>query len=351
MSSSDLVILLSSFNGGKFIAEQIGSIRRQSYPNWRLIVRDDGSSDDTIAVVESLAAQDDRISLLRDIKANLGPAASFGVLLAHARELGARYVALADQDDVWLATKLSRELQLLQNQEAVAGTATPLLVHSDLAVVREDLTLLHRSFFDFQGLRHQSDFPLGTLLIQNFVTGSTVVLNRALLEAVVPLPRVIMHDWWLALCAAALGRLLYLPEATVLYRQHGNNAQGSRGRVAGVIDAVRRPVTWWVDSATMLDRAVAQASELAQRLERIGPNASSAAAVLRDFCSAFGPAGGALKRLRVVYHHRIRPRSFLPYPVPFYARVLLWGSDPRRQHPGLPPHSEAEARRGAPARP
>lgn len=347
MSLPDSVILLSSYNGGKFIAEQINSIRRQSYANWTLVVRDDGSSDNTVAIIESLMAQDRRIRLLLDTGGNLGPAASFGVLLAHACESGARYVALADQDDVWLPTKLARELELLRQHEGAAGLAIPALVHSDLAVVREDLTLMHRSFLEFQGIRHQTESALAKLLIQNFVTGATVVLNRALLEAAVPVPPVIMHDWWLALCAAALGRLLYLPEATVLYRQHGSNAQGSRGRRAGVADAVRRPLTWWVGSAVMLDRAVAQTRELARRIEERSAGASPAAAMVRDFCAAFGPWGSAVRRLRVVYHHRIQPRSFLPYPVPFYTRVLLWGGDLRTHATGHPPQSEQEARRGA----
>jgi rhamnosyltransferase len=341
VSQPELVILLSSFNGRKFIIDQINSIRRQTYSAWTLLVRDDGSSDDTVDLVESLARQDERISLLRDTKGNLGPAASFGVLLSHALDSPARYVALADQDDVWLPTKLARELDLLRQREAAAGMATPLLVHSDLAVVREDLSLLHRSFLEFQGIRHQSEAALPRLLVQNFVTGATVVLNRALLEVAVPVPQVIMHDWWLALCAAALGRLLYLPESTVLYRQHGSNAQGSQGRWAGVVDAVRRPLSWWTGSAGMLERAIGQARELTQRIEQRRPEGSTTA-MLREFCAAFGSQGTAAKRLRVVYHHRIQPRSLLPYPVPFYARVLLWGGD-SREHQAPP--------RGAPARP
>lgn len=326
MSQPDLVVLLSSFNGRRFITDQINSIRRQTHSAWTLLVRDDGSTDNTVELVDALARQDQRIRLLRDTKGNLGPAASFGVLLSHALESPAGYVALADQDDVWLPTKLARELELLRDQEAATGLATPLLVHSDLAVVREDLSLLHRSFLEFQGIRHQFQAALSRLMVQNFVTGSTVLLNRALLEVAVPVPRVIMHDWWLALCAAALGRVLYLPEATVLYRQHGSNAQGSQGRWAGVVTAVRRPITWWNGSADMLDRAISQARELAQRVETRRPE-SAAAVMLREFCAAFGPHGTAAKRLRVVYHHRIQPRSFLPYPVPFYARVLLRGAD------------------------
>jgi hypothetical protein len=156
-----------------------------------------------------------------------------------------------------------------------------------------------------------------------------------------------MHDWWLALCAAALGRVLYLPEATVLYRQHGSNAQGSRGRLAGLLGALRRPATWWAESADMLERTVEQARELAQRVEAVKPDDSSAGKVLRDFCSAFAPGAGPLKRLRTVYLHDIRPRSFLPYPIPFYARVLLWGGDLRRRQTDLSSRAEPQAQGGA----
>lgn len=325
MSSPGLVILLSSYNGEAFIGEQINSIRRQTWADWTLLVRDDGSSDDTVEVVETLSALDDRILLLRDERGNLGPAGSFGALLEYAHETGARYVALADQDDVWCPTKLARELELLHWKERQVGESTPLLVHSDLAVVREDLRLLHRSFLAFQGLRHPPTLSLGTLLIQNFVTGCTIVMNRALLQAAVPLPSVIMHDWWLALCAAALGQVLYLPQATVLYRQHGKNAQGSRGRRAALIRALCRPASWWLDSSILLDRAVRQARELTARVEQQSGESEAARRslpVLREFCAAF-IGGTALARLQAVYRHRIRPRTLLPYRVPFYARVLI----------------------------
>jgi glycosyltransferase involved in cell wall biosynthesis len=350
VSQPTLLILLSSYNGERYIAEQINSIRRQSYTDWALIVRDDGSSDATVSIVRALAEQDPRISVLQDSKGNLGPAASFGALLMHAKEIKPGYIALSDQDDVWLPTKLARELDRLRDQEAASGVAFPLLIHSDLAVVREDLTLLHRSFLQYQGLRHQAQLPLPVLLIQNFVTGSTVVFNRALLEYAVPFPRVIMHDWWLALCAAAFGRLLYLPEPTVLYRQHADNAQGSQGRQAGVVRALRQPVAWWTDSSAMLTRAVDQARELGLRLERLSSPRSSARMMVSEFCSAFA-AGGPLDRVRVVYRHGIRPRSLWPYPVPFFTRVLLWGGDLQRETAGAPARSESESQRGAPARP
>lgn len=335
MIPPDLVILLSSYNGGKFIAEQIDSIQRQTFTVWKLLVRDDGSSDDTVKIVESLAALDDRITLLRDGRGNLGPAASFGVLLEEVRNTGVAYVALADQDDIWHPSKLARQLELLRRHERDLGESVPLLIHSDLRVVGEDLSQVHPSFLAFQGLRHETKAPLGFLLIQNFVTGCTTVINRALLQAAVPLPTVIMHDWWLALCASAMGQVLYLPEATVLYRQHGSNAQGSHGRRTALVNALRWPVSWWLNSGVLLERAVEQARELVQRVERqTGETGHSypSLPVLREFCSAFA-GGNSIARLRAVYRHRIRPRTLLPYPLPFYARVLLWR--PRFPSPGL----------------
>jgi rhamnosyltransferase len=318
-----IVIVLSSYNGEEFIAQQIDSIRRQTHRDWKLLVRDDGSSDRTVDTVQGLIEVDDRISLVSDARGNLGPAASFGVLLERALHTDADYFALADQDDVWLPTKLARELELMQRQ---VEATKPILVHTDLSVVHKDLRLLHRSLLAYQGLRHLPDSPLNTLLIQNFVTGCTTLFNRALLQVVVPVPKVIMHDWWLALCSAALGEILYLSEPTVLYRQHGRNTLGSVGRRKALWHSLRNPVASWVQGDLVLAQAVEQARELTKRVEREEQRNSASSRslkILREFCGAFS-AGDGLTRLRVLFRHRIRPRTFLPYPVRFYARVLLW---------------------------
>jgi rhamnosyltransferase len=339
-----VTIVLSSYNGEKFIAEQIASIQQQTHPSWKLLVRDDGSSDHTIDIVQALAEVDDRIVLLRDDRGNLGPAASFGVLLEHALNAGAGYVALADQDDVWSPTKIARGLESMLRHEGQIGESKPILVHTDLTVVREDLRLVHRSFLAYQGLRNLADSPLGTLLIQNFVTGCTTLINRRLLQVAVPLPSVIMHDWWLALCAAALGEIHYLPEPTVLYRQHGRNALGSVGQRKALWHSLRNPVASWLEGDVVLQQAIEQARELTKRVEReeLGnPAAPRSLRVLRDFCRAFSEGDG-LTRLRVLSRYNIRPRTFLPYPVRFYARVLLWS---RASHSPAGRASAASSRR------
>jgi rhamnosyltransferase len=135
-----------------------------------------------------------------------------------------------------------------------------------------------------------------------------------------------MHDWWLALCAAAMGEVLHLPEATVLYRQHGRNALGSRGWRVVRRETLRRPLVWWRRSSTLFARAVHQGCELARRVERQSRETGvshPSLATLQEFRAAFLGVGGPLGRLRVVRRHGIRPESLLPYPVFFYARVLL----------------------------
>jgi len=318
-----LAILLSSFNGARFIAEQIESIRRQTRTNWTLVVRDDGSSDATVPIVERLASVDPRIVLHRDQRGNLGPAQSFGVLMQVALELGAQYVAFADQDDVWRPDKLEIQLDSIRAGERALGTAAPLLVYSDLAVVDEELRLIHPSFLAFQGLGQGRDLPLRLLLMQNFVAGCATVINRALLLVALPLPDVVMHDWWVALCAAALGEIRCIPCATVLYRQHGANTAGGRWWVLASLDAARHPIRWWQRSRAAFGAAVIQAGHLARRVERQSPAASSLTTV-REYCRAFAPGTSALGRLRAVRRYRVEPRSFLGYPVFYYARVLLW---------------------------
>jgi hypothetical protein len=350
-SAADVVVALSSYNGSRFIAEQIESIRRQHFTGWTLLVRDDGSTDDTVPIVESLAHSDSRIVLVRDRLGNLGPAASFGVLLERAVGSGARYVALADQDDVWEPEKLARQLGMLRAREAAVGAGTPLLTHSDLTVVAEDLGVLHPSFLTFQGLQQVPGDPLGRLLVQNFVTGCTVLVNRALVRAALPFPNVIMHDWWLALCAAAMGEVLCLPEPTVRYRQHDRNTLGARGWRQACLEMLRRPLAWWRLSGSLFSQAVAQAGELVRRVERESSGRTREFPSLRklqEFHLAFGSHGGAWRRLRVTRGHGFMPRSLLPIPVFYYARVLLWSSPTTSAARAMPGRSTADSSHARP---
>lgn len=264
-------ILLATYNGSAYLEEQVSSILAQTYPHWRLAIRDDCSTDDTAALAAGLAGRDPRIEVVAGAGAgNLGPRGSFGALLEWAAAAGAPYACFCDQDDVWYQDKLAVQLSLLRDWEVRVGTGCPILIYSDLAVVDQGLRPLHDSFYAFQGIRRGTDEPpLPTLLAQNHVVGCTTLMNRALIRLATPIPAdVHMHDWWVALCARACGVVVLLPRATVRYRQHADNQVG-----AGGVRRLRRVGAWAATLRKMnrlFRRSILQARHLGERMRAPG---------------------------------------------------------------------------------
>lgn len=217
-------IVLATYNGGRFLRAQLDSIVAQSFAGWRLLIRDDGSTDDTLDIIADYVRH--HPGRIRQVPggANLGACQAFARLLESAT---ADYVMLCDQDDVWLPDKVSTALGEMQRLEAGCGQGLPLLVHTDLRVVDEQLRLIAGSGWRYQKTDPQR-WSLNQLLVQNVATGCTVMINRTLRDAALPIPPgALMHDWWLALVASAFGRISCVPRATMLYRQHGANQVGA----------------------------------------------------------------------------------------------------------------------------
>jgi glycosyltransferase involved in cell wall biosynthesis len=301
--SAPVIVVLSAYNGARHIAEQIESIRAQSFTDWKLVVRDDGSTDDTVDIVNSLSARDDRIELVTDARGNVGPWASFGELLTIVHDRGADYVFLADQDDVWLPDKLKEQLSLLRSIENKPG-----LIHSDLKIVDEDLREIHRSFIEFQRSSYDASDPLRTLLIHNAVVGCTIGVNRALLDFALPIPRGAWHDWWLALSAAATGTIKCTRDSTVLYRQHSHNVVGGavppRRIFLGSLTA--SPVDFTRKSLRAFNDGLNHAMELRARMQMRGADESRLERV-EKYCSAF-ESNGVAQRLKAYRESHARPQ-------------------------------------------
>ncbi len=219
-------VVLPTYNGAAYLAEQVASIYWQTFRPQRLLVRDDGSTDGTLELIQRLEQRyGDWLSVLA-ADGNLGCIGNINRLLAATT---APYVALADQDDVWLSHKLERSLKLLQGLEHAYGAALPLLVHSDLELMDQAGGSLHTTYFQRQHL-HADRVAPADLAMSNVVTGCTVLCNRALLSHALPIPRqALMHDWWLALVASAFGVVESLEEVSVRYRQHSRNVVGAQG--------------------------------------------------------------------------------------------------------------------------
>ena len=139
----------------------------------------------------------------------------------------APYIMFADHDDVWLPDKITRTMSEMIIAEKSFGTTLPLLVFTDMLVANENMCVLSKSCFKYQNLNPRKT-SLNYLLVQNIPSGCTMLINRALADLARPVPATaVMHDHWLALTAAAFGRLIYLDSPTLMYRQHSSNVFGA----------------------------------------------------------------------------------------------------------------------------
>jgi glycosyltransferase involved in cell wall biosynthesis len=208
-------VLLATYNGRTYLPELLDSIFGQIGVDVEVLARDDGSDDGTLDVLADYAS---RHRLVAHAGGHLGVVPGYFWLLERASP-GADYVALADQDDVWLPDKLSRAITLLGD----AHDPTPAMYCSRLTLVTADLRVLACS----QGAPRGPSFE--NSLVQNIAPGCTIVLNRAArTELLRGLPRIAaMHDWWIYQVIAGLGRVVYDDESRILYRQHRDNVVGA----------------------------------------------------------------------------------------------------------------------------
>jgi hypothetical protein len=281
-------IVLATYNGAAHLDAQIESIQSQSVSDWRLIVRDDGSRDETRTRLAEYASRDSRIEILPFDGRRLGAAGSFALLLELALDRGARYVFPSDQDDVWLPRKVERMLALMRELERVHGADTPVLLHSDLRVVADDLTLVTPSFVTYQRIQGDVGRCPARLLIRNSVTGCAALANQALLRRAFPAPPIVMHDWWLAQCAAVFGQVAYLDEPTILYRQHGRNAVGAKGFSSLLLRGLRTPRQWWAQGARTFVEGLEQLWAVRARAHDGGAH-PELVRVLDELYAALGP--------------------------------------------------------------
>jgi glycosyltransferase involved in cell wall biosynthesis len=209
-------VLLSAFNGERWLREQLESLASQTYPDWRLLARDDGSRDGSRAVLEKFVAAWGRGRVLTG--QNLGYRQSFFTLL---QESQAPMVSFCDQDDVWLPEKLERAARAL----ATVEPGLPAAHYSPFRIVDAALRPL--------GMRPRGSSRCGfnNALAECAMFGFTMTLNGAARDLVVSrLPSdPISHDWWCYLVVAATGRVLHEPEPMALYRRHdANSSEGAR---------------------------------------------------------------------------------------------------------------------------
>lgn len=220
---SKILILISTYNGEKYLKAQLDSLFSQSYQDFKLIVRDDASTDGTKEILKTYD-----IELLPSSE-NLGVKKSFETLLKYAcKNSDSKYFMFCDQDDVWNKDKIKKTFEKMLELENLYGDNIPLLVHTDLEVVNEKLETLSSSMWKSEHINPRAN-TLNKLLMQNTITGCTMMINRTLaMKSLSISSKAIMHDWWIGLIVGSFGKIGFIEESTMKYRQHGKNDTGAK---------------------------------------------------------------------------------------------------------------------------
>lgn len=210
-----VTVILSTFNGENFLGQQLDSLFAQSHPGVKILARDDGSTDSTPRILAE-AQLSARIECMAGGD-HLGAARSFFTLLKSAAATPTDCIAFCDQDDLWHPEKISRAVAALSTVRA----GRPALYCSRLEIVDEKLTPLG---FTVPPIR----IGFGNALVENVCVGCTIVLNRAAVDLLCRnLPaKAIVHDWWCYLVLSCFGEIIFDPDASIRYRQHGKNVFG-----------------------------------------------------------------------------------------------------------------------------
>ena len=219
-------ILLSTYNGEKYLSEQIDSILNQTYSDWKILIRDDGSADKTLLIIDKYCHKyTNKIINISDNLGNLGVIRSNEILLEQSLS---NYFMFCDQDDVWLPNKIANSFIKMKNIEA-ENFDCPIIIFSDLIVVNEDLQIISKSFWKYCKISIKHLRKAKYLAVNNYVAGCTMLFNKNAKLLTLPFGKnATMHDAWIVLKVSASGGIITsLPQAEILYRQHGKNQLGA----------------------------------------------------------------------------------------------------------------------------
>lgn len=222
-----IAILLATYNSEKYLTEQLDSLLGQTNQDFTIYIRDDGSSDSTLDIVNSyISGNSGKIVLMQDSVKGRKAKGSFMWLLENVQ---ADYYMFCDHDDYWLPLKVELTLDKMKLCEII-NPSKAVLIHTDLTVVNEKLEMIHPSFFRRTKLKVEILKQFNYLGVCNCATGCTMMINQR--TKIISLPMsddAPMHDWWIAaIVAKDRGVIEYIGQSTIMYRQHSDNVVGAR---------------------------------------------------------------------------------------------------------------------------
>lgn len=216
-------IMMATYNGEKYIREQLDSIFNQSYHEWKLWINDDGSVDNTLAILQEYKEKyPSKIELLYSEQKGRGAKGNFAFIYENVP--ASEYYAFCDQDDIWENEKLYKLMIRISKE----NQKYPVLIYHDVQIVDKDKKVIAPSFYKYTGLNINHEKILQQILLYNCVPGCTMLFNHALKDKVAGVPAsCFMHDWWLLLSAVCMeADVIMINKPLAQYRQHGNNDMG-----------------------------------------------------------------------------------------------------------------------------
>lgn len=216
-------IVMATYNGARFINEQLDSIFAQDYPNIEIIASDDKSTDSTVDILEDYQKTSSTYPMaIYSNESNLGYTKNFEQALRYCK---GDYIAFCDQDDIWEPNKVSTQILAIQKNKSLATYSDAFLVDDS----GHNLNIILWSAVLGETPPENVDFR--AFYLKNCVTGCTLLIHRKLLESALPFPASVPHDWWLAYQAAYHKRLTYSKKKLIHYRQHGGNVFGAGSKI------------------------------------------------------------------------------------------------------------------------
>lgn len=282
-----LSVAMCTYNGADFLAEQLNSLRAQSRLPDELVVCDDGSTDATLSILENFSAQASFPVYIHRNPTTLGACKNFIKAIGLC---GGDFIALSDQDDIWQPNKLLHALNMIQQTDNPSST----LYCSRLLYVKADIELIGLS-----PIPHVIGFS--NAIAENIATGCSVVfgteIRRRMLRAVPG--EMVMHDWWAYLVAAAFGQVIYDPNPSVLYRQHGNNVAGMEPKPLKIWNRIK----WLMQRLLAGNRGMDSLNQAAHFIATYPDIPQESRQIVEELLRLRD--AGMLSRMRYVLHPRV----------------------------------------------
>ena len=212
---------MATYNGEKYLVEQLDSIINQTYHNWNLLIRDDNSTDKTLEIIQNYHKKDKRIKILKDNKGNLGIVRNFEELLKNSES---EFIMFSDQDDIWVENKLDMYLKMIEKIKNKG-----FMIHSDAILFDKNKSnILKDTFISKKAINK----GLENVFFNYFVQGATILISKEIKNFILPFPKeVYLHDRYIHLISELFFERIFVNKALIYYRQHGDNQIGAKNTI------------------------------------------------------------------------------------------------------------------------